>query len=98
MGFRQVCRVHDMTPIEEILTITQEECAEVIQVISKGRRFGYNVDYNGVTNGERLTQEVGDVLAMIDLLVDYGVLVHDDLMKAKDAKFEKLKQWSNIGI
>lgn len=87
-----------MTPIEEILTITQEECSEVIQVISKGRRFGYNVDYNGVTNRERLAQEVGDVLAMIDLLVKYDVLLEDDLMRAKAVKFEKLKQWSNIGV
>ncbi len=71
---------------------------EVIQVISKGRRFGWNIDYNGVTNRQKLTQEVGDVLAMVDLLVKYSVLTHDDLLKAKAAKFEKLKQWSNIGI
>lgn len=87
-----------MTHDEEILTITQEECSEVIQVISKGRRFGYDIDYNGVTNRQKLTQEVGDVLAMVDLLVKYEILSYDDLMKAKAAKFEKLKQWSNIGV
>ena len=87
-----------MTPDQEILVITQEECSEVIQVISKGIRFGFDIDYNGATNRQKLTQEVGDVLAMVDLLVKYDMLSYDDLLKAKAAKFEKLKQWSNIGI
>ena len=87
-----------MTPDQEILVITQEECSEVIQVISKGIRFGFDIDYNGATNRQKLTQEVGDVLAMVDLLVKYDMLSYDDLLKAKAAKFEKLKQWSNIGV
>ena len=87
-----------MSPIEEILTILQEECSEVIQVVSKGSRFGFDIDYNGVTNRQKLTQEVGDVLAMVDLMIKHKIVDSQELLKAKQAKFEKLKQWSNIGI
>lgn len=83
---------------DEILTIAQEECAEVIQVISKGNRFGFDIEYNGRTNRQKLTQEVGDVLCMIDLMVEKGILTADGLEQAKKAKREKLKQWSRIGV
>lgn len=83
---------------EEILTITQEECAEVIQVVSKGNRFGFDIEYNGKTNRQKLTQEVGDVLCMIDLMVEKDILTAEGLEQAKKAKREKLKQWSNIGV
>lgn len=83
---------------EEILTIAQEECAEVIQVVSKGNRFGFDVEYNGKTNRQKLTREVGDVLCMIDLMVEKDILTAEGLEQAKKAKREKLKQWSNIGV
>jgi len=83
---------------DEILTIAQEECAEVIQVISKGNRFGFDIEYNGRTNRQKLTQEVGDVLCMIDLMVEKNILTADGLEQAKKAKREKLKQWSRIGV
>ena len=48
--------------VEEILDILQEECAEVIQAISKCRRFGIeNVYKDGGTQREHLVQELGDV-------------------------------------
>jgi NTP pyrophosphatase (non-canonical NTP hydrolase) len=83
---------------EEILTIAQEECAEVIQVVSKGNRFGFDVEYNSKTNRQKLTQEVGDVLCMIDLMVEKDILTAEGLEQAKKAKREKLKQWSRIGV
>ena len=43
-----------------------------------------------------LEQELGDVLAMIDILVEQGVIEHVSLLAAKIAKQEKLKQWSKI--
>lgn len=87
-----------MNIIDEILTITQEECSEVIQVISKSRRFGFDIEYDGKTNRQKLVQETGDVLALIDLMIKYNIVSLDELEAAKQAKFEKLKQWSNIGV
>ena len=83
--------------LKETLTITQEEAAEVIQSVSKVFRFGLdNSHKSGKTQRENLTQELGDFLAMVDLLVEQGVVTTEDLDRAKQAKIEKLRIWSNI--
>jgi NTP pyrophosphatase (non-canonical NTP hydrolase) len=84
--------------VEEILDILQEECAEVIQNVSKCRRFGLdNVYLNGTgTQRENLVKEIGDVLAMIELLQEHGVVTEAEITIAKQNKFNKLKQWSTI--
>jgi len=84
--------------ITEILDILQEECAEVIQNISKCRRFGLDNQYlNGTgTQRENLVKEIGDVVAMIDLLKDHGVVTELELTIAKQNKFNKLRKWSKI--
>lgn len=85
----------------EILTILQEECAEVIVEVSKCFRFGPDQMMQGVdlTNMQRLQKELGDLQAMIELLVDNNVgITVEGLVEAKMKKFEKLKQWSNLEI
>jgi NTP pyrophosphatase (non-canonical NTP hydrolase) len=83
--------------VSEILVITQEECAEVIQEISKIFRFGIdNKHKTGVVHREKLTEEVGDLLCMIDLLIEQGVLTKEGLDIAKQNKESKLKTWSKI--
>ena len=84
--------------IEEALGILQEECAEVIVEVSKIRRFGLDtVHYkSGVKHSTMLEMEVGDVLALIDILVEQGVLDRDGLEVATENKKLKLKQWSKI--
>lgn len=63
-----------LTPYQmELLGILQEECAEVIQIISKIRRFGiasFNpaLEEDHETNQDLLNLEVGDVLALIDMI------------------------------
>lgn len=83
---------------EEALEILQEECAEVIQVICKIERFGIDNYYPNtvLTNKDRLNEEVGDLLAMVDILIDQGILSGPDVINAKHAKGEKLKTWSNL--
>lgn len=81
---------------EEIMLILQEECAEVTQAVSKVFRFGIDAEYNNATNRQRLTEELGDLLAMITLCHDYGIVDYEQVMIAKDAKLDKLKQWSTI--
>lgn len=83
--------------IREILIITQEEAGEVIQEIAKCFRFGLDSAHNsGVSNRERLTQEVGDLMLMCDLLVEAGVISAVGITAAKHQKRTKLSQWSNI--
>jgi NTP pyrophosphatase (non-canonical NTP hydrolase) len=84
--------------VNEILHILQEECAEVTQAISKCFRFGLDNAKPGkpLTNVEHLEGEIGDLLAMVDLLKYYNVVSDEGLNTAKQAKIEKLKMWSNI--
>ncbi len=81
---------------QEILIVAQEECAEVIQVISKIFRFGLNEAYTDQTNRERLEEELGDLLCMIDLMEQHKLIDKEFLRRASAAKYSKLKQWSNI--
>lgn len=82
----------------EVMDILQEEAAEVIQAVSKIRRFGFDNKKHdqGQTNREHLEEELGDMLAMIDILMHTGVVSWGNLHVAKRAKIEKLKKWSNI--
>ena len=83
---------------QEVLDILQEECAEVIQAISKVRRFGIDEIHlkNGHSNRTHLTEEIGDLLAMVDLLQLFNIVTAEGLSDAKHAKIEKLKKWSKI--
>jgi NTP pyrophosphatase (non-canonical NTP hydrolase) len=81
---------------EEVLIITQEECAEVSQAISKILRFGLNDQYDGKTNKERLEQEIGDLMCMIDILYEKNIISQNMVDASSVYKRDKLKQWSNI--
>lgn len=82
----------------EVMNILSEECAEVIQAVSKCHRFGMDNFKPGKpkTNRQHLEEELGDLLAMIALLEKMGVISEQALKDATIAKIEKLKKWSNI--
>jgi NTP pyrophosphatase (non-canonical NTP hydrolase) len=87
-----------MDKTEETLNILQEECAEVIQAVSKCQRFGIDNTHikSGVSNRANLTEEVGDLICMVNLLVDQGVLKREELDRAAQGKLDKLRIWSTI--
>ena len=82
----------------EVMDILQEECAEVIQAVSKIRRFGIDNHKPGKpkTNREHLEEELGDLYAMIDILQELDIVSWTNIEKAAEAKREKLKTWSTI--
>ena len=82
----------------EILDILQEECAEVIQMVSKCRRFGIDNQHLKADrpNREKLTEEIGDLLCMIRLAQEYGIVDTTEVIEASLKKREKLHAWSNI--
>lgn len=89
------------TELKEIFTILQEECAEVIVDVSKCLRFGPDqiMSDKELTNLQRLEKEIGDVQAMIELLIDLNVgVTMEGIDRAKKAKFKKLEEFSNITI
>ena len=75
----------------ELLTILQEECAEVIQEASKIKRFGQTSE-----NTDRLAKEVGDLVCMIELLQEWEVVSCSAIEDARQEKLQKLKVWSNL--
>jgi NTP pyrophosphatase (non-canonical NTP hydrolase) len=84
--------------VKEVLDITQEECAEVIQAISKISRFGLDNYKPGKpkTNREHLEEELGDLYAMIEILQEMDIVSWANIERAAEAKKEKLKIWSTI--
>lgn len=88
--------------IEEYLTILQEECAEVIQAISKIKRFGkYSRNpylENSKNNKTTLNEEIGDLLAMIDIIIQESDLLDAELINSsKEKKKTKVPKWLKGG-
>lgn len=74
---------NQLTPAQaERLAILAEECGEVIQVVGKILRHGYESVHpdGGQTNRQLLESEIGDVQAAITLLsYNNGVSLRSDL-------------------
>lgn len=82
------------TPYQvELLTILMEECAEVQQRACKTLRFGVDEiqPEQPYDNTDRLSIEVGDLLTVIDMCIESGVINADIAQKQKARKMEKLK-------
>jgi|TARA_B110000196_G_C21131502_1_gene658696 NTP pyrophosphatase (non-canonical NTP hydrolase) len=73
----------------ELMVITMEECGELIEACSKAIRCeDYTID--------KLTEEAGDVLCMIGLMKDKGILNERELQNRINVKKMKLMKWSNL--
>ena len=79
-----------MDKLQELMTITMEECGELIQQCSKAIRCSH---YYG---NERLVEEVGDVMCMIELLHEYDLISYTDIDKRIKEKKKKLLKWSKL--
>ncbi len=73
--------------LQELLTITMEECGELIQACSKAIRCD---DYH---NNEKLIEEIGDVQCMIDLIRQYDLVSLTEINNQVNIKEKKLKKW-----
>ena len=76
--------------LQELLTITMEECGELIQACSKAIRCD---DYY---RNEKLIQEIGDVQCMIDLIRQYDLVSLTEINNQVNIKEKKLKKWSSL--
>jgi len=65
-----------MNRVDHLLWTLAEECAEVAQRASKAARFGLEEVQPGqeFTNAERLMHEYADLVGILSLLVEEGVL------------------------
>lgn len=81
---------HMDNQLQELLTITMEECGELIQACSKAIRCD---EYYG---NQSLLEEVGDVQQMIELIHDYDLVSWEEVQQRMKVKREKLTQWSDL--
>ena len=81
---------HMDNQLQELLTITMEECGELIQACSKAIRCNQYYD------NPKLLEEIGDVQQMIELIHDYDLVSWEDVNVRMKAKRQKLKLWSDL--
>jgi NTP pyrophosphatase (non-canonical NTP hydrolase) len=82
---------------QQLMAITAEESGELTQVCMKiMRKYDNMEDLSSDKYRYQLVEEAGDVLCMIKLMVEHGVLTDDELDARVDVKRDKLKTWSNL--
>lgn len=85
-----------MNKVEYLLTCLSEEAAEIQKDCCKGQRFGIK-DVNpasGQTNAEMIIEELNDLMGVVKLLIEEGVLRENWLDNKKIlAKTEKVKEY-----
>ena len=75
---------------QQLMVILMEECGELIQECSK------NLRRSEIFDRQKFKDEVGDVYAMIDLLVEWDVLSWTEIEKRRELKRKKLSKWSEL--
>jgi hypothetical protein len=85
---------------EHLLVCLAEECDEIGQRVSKALRFGLAEVQpgQGLTNAERIVEEIVDFFAVLEMLTDAEILTIDDrvgaAIQAKRDKVEKFMRFA----
>ena len=74
----------------QLMVITMEECGELVQACSKAIRKDNHRE------NQLLKEEIGDVYAMIQLLVKFDIVSWDELDERVKVKNNKLSKWSEL--
>ena len=74
----------------QLMVITMEEWGELVQACSKAIRKDNHRD------NQLLKEEIGDVYAMIQLLVKFDIVSWDELDERVKVKNKKLSKWSEL--
>jgi len=59
--------------LQQLMTITMEECGELTQRCSKIMRKYESLDQIQEDQRKKLIEEAGDVYCMLDLMVEHGI-------------------------
>ena len=86
---------HGLSPAEhERLALLSEECAEVIQIVGKILRHGYDSTHpdspDGPDNRDMLQSELGHVQFALGFLVANGDIKESAIAKALEQKADKI--------
>ena len=76
-----------------------EECGELTQACSKVLRKRENQQITKLPSKQSLmdlTKEVADVMCMIELMKEQGLITESDINQGIESKRDKLKIWSKL--
>ena len=86
--------------VHTAMVMLTEEACEIGQVVQKIHRFGLTChnpeDPNKTNNRKLLSNEVGDMLYVVELLVSQSMLRPEELAEAMRRKCDKLKRFTSI--
>jgi len=82
--------------LQQLMVITAEECGELTQRCSKIVRKYSTADQIEEDQRVKLLEEAGDVLCMIELMVENNLLTNEELGVRVNYKRNKLKTWSTL--
>lgn len=90
--------VPGLAPAEiERLAILAEECGEVVQAVGKVLRHGWDSQspYGGKPNLQALERELGNVRAIVNLMLDAGDVRLAELQAWQRRKREQMEKWTH---
>lgn len=91
---------NSLTPAQaELLACLAEECGEIVQIVGKILRHGYDdwspLDGTKTRNRQNLERELGDLNAVCDRIRANGDIKAKHIVDASDAKHIKLAKWTH---
>ena len=81
-----------LTTRQELYAVTAEECGELCQVMMKFMRFGDDA----MIGRQAIVEEAGDLLCMLQLLSEHGLVEWEELEQRANTKRDKLKIYSSL--
>ena len=84
--------------LHELMAISAEECGELTQACIKISRKFDNIEEVSGERREKLVEEAGDVLCMLEIMVEWGLFTEQEIEARVLVKREKLKKWSSLGV
>lgn len=86
----------NLDTLQQLMVISAEECGELTQVCMKYMRRFNTIDEITKDMHNKLVEEAGDVLCMIELMVEHGLITNEELGKRVNEKRLKLSKWSKL--
>ena len=85
---------------QQALINLMEEAAEIVQAVSKWMRFGAEAtdpnNSQAIPANVRLAREIGNMMAMVEILGNENLLSDDEIRVGYDKKFEAMKHYGVI--
>ena len=92
--------MNELDTQQQLFVIMMEECGELIQQCSKCLRQPNDThgsqEYVLEDNKKKLLKEVGDVYAMIELMIENNIISWKEINDRVKVKKDKLSKWSNL--